>query len=300
MKNRLIATIGLIAALTATGCAGAAGGSSQTQEPQTADTEKTEAGQENPENAGVTAAEPEIIKYESSEGWSVSYNSADIEMTEDDGAYFKYKGEAEGTNQVYVRYYPGQMPDEALGEAMAGGQDMPEHTRSEGYFAGRTDVWSLRTSMQSEVIPGTREDFIAVERNGGTLLLQITTAEQADEETGIRVSDALAAIVDSFELKDQEPQTYSASVPGRYASDAADGIEGEESGEYYVLLNEDHTGVIHIQDEVQIIWYSRDGIILNAETGEQIYEYTVEGDSLYLRDSADDTAEMTEFVREAK
>ena len=135
---------------------------------------------------------------------------------------------------------------------------------------------------------------------GGTLLVQITTTKQADEETGIRVSDALAFVIDSFELQDQQPQTYSAYVPGRYVRDAADGIEGEENAVYYIQLNEDHTGVIHMQDDIQVIWYSREGKILNAGTGDQIYEYTVEGDNLYLRDSSDDEAEVLEFAREAE
>ena len=76
-----------------------------------------------------------------------------------------------------------------------------------------------------------------------------------------------------------------------------DEIEGQEvSAELYVQLNEDHTGVIHMQDDVQVIWYSREGVVLSAETGKQIYEYNVEGDNLYLRESEED--DFMEFVRE--
>ena len=191
------------------------------------------------------------------------------------------------------------MPDEVLGAAMSVNNEMPDHTRSEGYFAGRTDVWALRTSMESAYFPNAIDDFIAVERNGGTLLLQITTPKQADEAAGIKVSDALAAVVDSFELIDQQPQTYSQYVPGKYVTSAEDGIEGEESTEYYVQFNEDHTGLIHLQDDISVIWYSREGKVLNAETGEQIYEYDVEGDSLYLTDYSDENAEAIEFTRES-
>ena len=300
MKNRLLVSIGLAAAVAAASVTGCAGSGSQTEAPQTAETVETAAAQETAGSAEVQTAETANIKYESSDGWSASYNSAELDLIEDDGVYFIYKGDAEGTNQINVKYYPGQMPDEVLYAVMAGDQDMPEHTRSEGYFAGRTDVWALRTSMQSAVIPGAEEDYIAVERNGGTLLVQITTTKQADEETGIRVSDALAFVIDSFELQDQQPQTYSAYVPGRYVRDAADGIEGEKNAVYYIQLNEDHTGVIHMQDDIQVIWYSREGKILNAGTGDQIYEYTVEGDNLYLRDSSDDEAEVLEFAREAE
>ena len=196
-----------------------------------------------------------------------------------------------------MKYYEGEMPDEILYNVMADENGLPEHTRSEGYFAGRTDVWSLRTSMASVTVEGATEDFIAVERNGGTLLIQITTTKQADEGKGIAVADALAGVVDSFELADQQPQTYSSSVPGKYIANVTDEIEGQEvSAEFYVQLNEDHTGVIHMQDDVQVIWYSREGVVLSAETGKQIYEYNVEGDNLYLRESEED--DFMEFVRE--
>ncbi len=51
-----------------------------------------------------------------------------------------------------------------------------------------------------------------------------------------------------------------------------------------------------MQDDVQVIWYSREGVVLSAETGKQIYEYNVEGDNLYLRESEED--DFMEFVRE--
>ena len=108
---------------------------------------------------------------------------------------------------------------------------------------------------------------------------------------------ALAAVVDSFEPNDQQPQTYSQYVPGKYVTTFEDGIEGEESTEYYVQFNEDHTGLIHMQDDISVIWYSRDGVVLNADTGEQIYEYNVEGDSLYLTDYADENRETLEFTK---
>ena len=270
MKSKWIAAIGLTAVMMVTGC----------------------------------AAQSAVAKYESPQGWSVSYDSSLFEVTEDDGTNFIYKGEAEGTNRISVKYYADQMPDEVLYEAMADAEGLPEHTRSEDYFAGRTDVWSIRTSMASQAVPGATEDFIAVERNGGTLLVQITTTAQADDATGIGVSDALAAIVDSFELADQQPQTYSAFVPGKYTATVTDEIDGNEvSAEYYVQLNEDHTGVISMQDEIPVIWYSREGKILNAETSEQIYEYTVEGDTLYLTDPAESESEEPvtfEFTREAE
>ena len=296
MKKKLVMTMGLAVALIVTGCAANGASNAQTESAQEAETVQAEVAQE---TETEQEAEAGIEKYESSDGWSVSYDSACIELIEDDAVYFKYTGEAEGTNQIAVMYYPDKMPDEVLTAAISKDTDgeIPEHTRREGYFAGREDVWSMIDSMDSVTFPDATDDFIGVERNGGTLLIQITTTKQADDETGMQVSDALAAVVDSFELNDQQPQTYSQYVPGKYVTTFEDGIEGEESTEYYVQFNEDHTGLIHMQDDISVIWYSRDGVVLNADTGEQIYEYNVEGDSLYLTDYTDENRETLEFTK---
>ena len=130
-------------------------------------------------------------------------------------------------------------------------------------------------------------------------MLEITSTGQADEKTGMEVSDTLAAIVDSFELIDQEPQTYSQWIPGKYMMTSGEEIEGQEvSSDSYVQLNEDHTGTIHMQDDIQIIWYSREGRILSADSGEQIFEYVCEGATLYLNDPAQE-GESLMFTRQA-
>lgn len=305
MNNKTLITMGLIAAMLMTGCAGKAGAGAQAGATQTdaAQTEATavEEKTETEAGAGQEAAAPETVKYESTDGWSAVYEKNSIEVIEDDGVYFNYIGKADGVNQINVKYYADQMPDEVLYNVMADENGLPEHTRSEGYFGKGTDVWALRTSMTSVTVENAAEDFIAVERNGGTLLVQITTTKQADEMTGMGVSDALSAVLDSFELKDQQPQTYSANVPGKYVAEVTDQIDGQEvKAEFYVQFNEDHTGVIHMQDDVQVIWYSREGKVLDAQTGEQIYEYVVEGDMLYLTDTAAENPETLEFTKEAE
>ena len=300
MNNKTLVTMGLIAAMLMTGCAGKAGTGTQTDAAQTEAT-AVEAQAETEAGAGQETAAAEFVKYESADGWSTSYDKNSIEVTEDDGTWFSYIGKADGVNRIIVKYYPGQMPDEVLYDVMADANGMPEHTRSEGYFGTGTDVWSMRTSMASEVIENATEDYIAVERNGGTLLLQVITTGQADEMTGMSVSDALSAVIDSFELKDQQPQTYSANIPGKYTAQITDQIDGQEvTAEYFVQFNEDHTGVIHMQDEIPVIWYSREGKVLSEQTGEQIYEYVVEGDMLYLTDTADQNPETIEFTKEAE
>ena len=305
MYNKAFVTMGLIAAMLMTGCAGKAGAGAQAGATQTdaAQTEATavEEKTETEAGAGQEAAAPETVKYESTDGWSAVYEKNSIEVIEDDGVYFSYIGKADGVNQINVKYYADQMPDEVLYNVMADENGLPEHTRSEGYFGKGTDVWALRTSMTSVTVENAAEDFIAVERNGGTLLVQITTTKQADEMTGMGVSDALSAVLDSLERKDQQPQTYSANVPGKYVAEVTDQIDGQEvKAEFYVQFNEDHTGVIHMQDDVQVIWYSREGKVLDAQTGEQIYEYVVEGDMLYLTDIAAQDPEAIEFTKEAE
>lgn len=305
MYKKTLVTMGLIAAMLMTGCAGKTGTGTQTDAAQadTAQTEATavEAKTETEDGAAQETVAAELVKYESAEGWSAAYDKSVIEVTEDDGTWFNYIGKAEGVNRIIAKYYPGEMPDEVLYDVMADANGLPEHTRSEGYFGKGTDVWSIRTSMASGVIENATEDYIAVERNGGTLLLQVITSKQADEMTGISVSDALSAVLDSFELKDQQPQTYSANVPGKYVAKITDQIDGQDvTAEFFVQFNKDHTGVIHMQDEIPVIWYSRDGKVLSAQTGEQIYEYVVEGDALYLKDSADENAETIEFTKEAE
>ena len=227
MNNKTLVTMGLIAAMLMTGCAGKAGTGTQTDAAQTEAT-AVEAQAETEAGAGQETAAAEFVKYESADGWSTSYDKNSIEVTEDDGTWFSYIGKADGVNRIIVKYYPGQMPDEVLYDVMADANGMPEHTRSEGYFGTGTDVWSMRTSMASEVIENATEDYIAVERNGGTLLLQVITTGQADEMTGMSVSDALSAVIDSFELKDQQPQTYSANIPGKYTAQITDQIDGQE------------------------------------------------------------------------
>ena len=110
MKNRFLVTMGLIAALMATGCAGNAGSNQQPDAAQDAETvqvqeqqETTDAGQESAEPAQEAAA-PQTGKYESSNGWTATYNPAEIEAIEDDAVYFSYIGEAEGKRHDQGRH----------------------------------------------------------------------------------------------------------------------------------------------------------------------------------------------------
>ena len=191
-RKRILAASLIMTVMVAAGCAGSGNAGAGSAEAPAEAAQSAETVQETPVEGGDVL---QVEDYRNEQGWSVRYDSAVIEVTEGEQVTFDYTGAAEGTNRILVTYVPDKMPDEALYDAMADQDGQPEHTRSEGYFAGRTDVWSIRTEMESKSAPNARDSFIAVERNGGTLLIAVTTTEQADEETGIAVSDALAAVI---------------------------------------------------------------------------------------------------------
>ena len=287
-KYKALAAILLAAAMVTAGCAG------QTAAPKeqaaTAEAAPTEAA---PAEAAPTEAAP-------AEATQSEAAPAEAEAGPEKGVNFTYTGKSSGINSVGFYYFMNRMPDEVLYDAIANEDGLPEHTRSEGYFAGREDVWSMRVAVTPEEGSDDSQEFIAVEHNGGTLLVQIDSHKEADEATGMSISDTISAILDSFEFTDHEPQTYSEYVPGKYVQKYEEEIDGQKvTAEYFVELKEDHTGVISFQDEVPVIWYSREGILLNAETGEQIYEYVIEGNSLILIEETDgDEPAVFEFEKE--
>ena len=303
MMRRNIAVLLCAAMVLAAGCAGREAGSSAkpeaaqseetadaAQDAQQAENEEPDAEAAQQEAAQDTA--PDLQKYEGKD-WTVTYDPALVGASEEgDAVTFTYTGESAGTNSIKIQYVSDRMPDEVLYDAMADEEGLPEHTRSEGYFAGRSDVWALRTSVTDEAgEKGT--DYTAVEHNGGTLLITSDWQRQ-DDAVGTTVSDTMAQILDSFVFTSHDPQTWCDYVPGRYVQTLQEETEGETTEvEYYVELNADHTGTLSLQDEIPVIWYCREGRLLNADTYEQIGEYTIEGDTLYLADQGESLGEFT-------
>ena len=263
-------------------------------------------------------AETDLITFESSDGWFVKYDANLIAVTEGDtDVTFEYIGESSGENRITIRYVSQEIPDEALYEAMAVDDELPEHVRREGYFAGRSDVWSLRAALTNVNGEETGREYIAVEHNDGTLIVDVLSDPEEDEEIRAKIADVLSGVLDSFTFTEHRPQTMYTYVSGRYeeilpderADDAAadaesaemagtgQAAETAESRTGFVELGEDHTGLISLQDEIPIIWYCRDGVILDADSGEQIYEYNIEDDLLYLRDvNSDATFEFERVI----
>ena len=301
-KSEVRKLCGVICAvvLAVTGCGaggGTAGSAGDTQNAQTEDAGETntEAAAEatapaaSGETTQVEPGEGGRVLYESSDGWTVEYDSSVIALSEEaavDRVTFNYTGESGGENYIEVTYFPDKQDQEALYDVMADADGLPEHVRSEGYFDGREDIWSLRTMVDTVGADGEPEykDYIAVEHNGGALVLECVRQVELDEAAEQRIDDCFSDILDSLTFTNHAPQTGDEYVWGKYTGlPAEEGIEGQpDAAETFVLMNADHTGTIHLQDDIPIIWYRRDGVILNAQTYEQIYEYVVEGDMLYL------------------
>ena len=267
--------------------------------------ESAEAGKTAGETAPAQESATEIAgeKYESEDGWSVRYDSDLVEVEEtSDAVVFTYTGECSGTNSIGISYIPNTSTDIVLADKMIDHEDS-QIERSEGYWGGRTDIWAFSV----DVIPewSSTLGYTAVEYDDGVLLVEKRGYTETDEELGTQIADTMTAILDSFEFKEFKPQTEYDYMPGKYtlnttapasgeAADAgspSDGNEGEavNAGDYpkVILLREDHTGTITIQDKVDITWYSRDSLIRENQPGGNTYYFDIEGDYLYLQQGED-------------
>ena len=242
----------------------------------------------NPEAADETEADeeeeepqvPEDKEYKSSNGWSVKYDPSVITVNEDkDMTSFVYTGESAGTNMLAISYVADKQPEEVLSEMTEGWGDQEKVQRSESYFPGTNDKWGYwRSLISNGEGSGLSEEIFAGEYNGGVLVFEFITHLAKNDEIDIPVSDALSAIVDSITYDDFGPQTMYEYYPGVYKMSETEEIEGEEvTYEYSVTLNEDHSGVISMQDDVYVMWGST--MLILADNS---YEYTIEGDNLMI------------------
>ena len=237
-----------------------------------------------------TVTENKEETYTSKDGWSVKYNSTLVNVNEsDDGVSFVYTGESAGTNMITISYIKDKLPQEVLGEVTADWDD-EKTVRTEGYFAGEN--WAFYRDLISEGGSGLSQHFIAAEYNDGVILIEEISHTSADEED-LAVSDTMANILDSMEFDNYKPQKQFEYIPGVYSQTYTEEMDGENvEVTYTVTLNEDHTAVLSIQDEVEGIWSST-GIRLDNKT---FYEYTVEGEKLYVNFDG----EWSEFTKEDK
>ncbi|MCR5405673.1 MAG: hypothetical protein K6E88_02705, partial [Lachnospiraceae bacterium] len=227
------------------------------------------------------AAEQEVSEekeYVSDRGWSVKYDPSIITVNEgEDMTSFVYTGESAGTNMLTISYIADKLPDEVLSELTEGWGDPGSVESSESYFPGTSDKWGLwRTLLSNGEGSGLSENVFAGEYNGGVLMFDFTTHKAEDDSIDIPVSDALSAVIDSIKYEDFGPQTMYEDYPGVYKMEETEEIEGEEmTYEYSITLNEDHSGVISIQDDINMMWGSN--LLIGADFS---YDYSVDGDKL--------------------
>ena len=226
------------------------------------------------EEPAETAPADGLSTYTSSDGWSVQYDADSIEVEEGGGAVtFLYLGDPDHSTMATISYEAEKMPQEVLYDLTADWGSEEEIERTEGIFPGTDDKWGYwRVLNQPEGSEEPCRTAIAGEYNGGTLLLQNTTYLTGNEEIDMDAAGALETIVDSITYENFEPQTMYAYVPGTYSAQ-------QDGATYSVTLNEDHTGVLSLQDDIDILWGETE---LMAADGDFTYEYTIEGENLYL------------------
>ena len=278
MRNRLLAALICAAVITAAGCGSQAGGNNSTGRAtesekdsgaQDGNAETGEQGSGTVESdsdgsgAGKTAAgagmtsesavqqepaAPKGEKYVSEDGWSVYYDDELVEVSEGtDLVEFVYTGECSGTNKIGIRYIPNTATDIVLAEKYMDEDDdeSPKIERSEGYFGGRTDIWSF--SVDELRSGNSTHGYTAVEHNRGVLLIERTGYKEADEELGTQIADTMSSILSSFEFEKHAPQTEYDYIPGKYELNA-EGVRGSAEGfPAEILLREDHTGTFTMQ-----------------------------------------------------
>ena len=216
--------------------------------------------------------------YTSEDGWSVRYDPALVEAAKIDEhtAQFVYLGESAGTSMVTIRCIADKQPEEVLYEVTSEwGADQEDITRNEGIFPGTDDQWGYwRILPPAEEGSGLSEAAIAGEYNGGVLLFEITSHISGDDEMDMAVSDTLSEVIASITYENFEPQEMYSYYPGTYTCTE----EGKE--DWTVTLREDHTGIISLDEDINVFWGSQQ--FIGADAAGIYYEFDIEGSSLYL------------------
>ena len=286
---------GALLAAAFTGCSGNGNQGTEAQTTAAAETQETSAAAETTaqdanvsgRNESETAADSQNASdeqsYQSKDGWSVRYDASLIEVKEEDGAAaFIYKNDSAENSMVTIRTVSGKQPEEALAELTSewGEDDSIQEKihRSEGFFPGTSDKWGYWRTLHGTT-DGTEPDRTAIagEYNGGVLIFEFTSFRTGDDGIDMAQSDVLAEIVDSVAYEKFEAQSLYEGIAGEYYAE-----EDEETGETCTLsLKEDHTGVLHLQNDSRILWGSIR--LTAANPADPSYEYTREGDTMLIK-----------------
>ena len=228
----------------------------------------------------------ETLTYVSEGGnWKISYDTSKYSLNDTLGngeICFNYIAGSSGTNAVIISYHKNQMPDEVLYEKV---KDIDDSRIERGECSfGQDMYWAHFRRIKPENEDPEKGDvvyecFKAMEHNGGTVLLDfIGHLETNDEWYSNEINDE-SELINTFELLNHQPQTEYAHIPGTYIREYTDEIGGDEvSIKESIVLREDHSCEMTFQDTVCGEWTGTE-ILINW--GDD-YEYSVEGDSLYL------------------
>ena len=230
---------------------------------------------------GSVESAADMQVYESSIGWKIKYDASCFELKEADGkTEFDFTGDDTVKDSLTISYVEGQMPDEALYTATAE-LDQEKIERSEGWFPDSSNWSFTRNADPYTGADSIYRNFRGIEHNGGTVIIEIVWDGSADEAKAMYASDKLAELADSFEFTSHRPQEQFAYVPGVYSKSYTEEIEGQKNElTYSIELNADHTGMLHIQDDVPIYWTS---MMFYSEDGSNAGEYKIEGETLYYK-----------------
>ncbi len=276
MKNFFALTIAGVMMFSVTGCFD--------KQEDTGAAEKTAAAEEKTE--AETEAEPDgeqdVMTYMSPDGYQLRYDPKNVESVEIDEhtENFVYIGESAGTSMLTVSYIDGKQPEEVLYELTESWGEQEDLARTEGLFPGTDDKWGFwRIQSDSEGGSGLYQTAIAGEYNGGVLMFEIIEHMGDDEEMNTAVSDTLSGIIDSITYDNFEPQVMYEYVSGEYSQ------TDEDNKGYHISLNEDHTGTAKLDEDIPVFWGSYE--LIAADRANTTFEYSIEGDDLYLNYNGD-------------
>lgn len=153
--------------------------------------------------AGSSAAQTDG-KFSSPDGWNVEYNPSLIEVNkiDDHTQSFVYTGECAGSCLVTISYKEGKKPADVVAEVTKDwGADGNKLNKSESTLPGSDNKKALYYELPADGGSNLSSTIIAGEYKNGTLSFEVTFHKADKEDMDMKVSDTLAAIIDSVTYK---------------------------------------------------------------------------------------------------
>lgn len=230
--------------------------------------------------------------YENEHGWTTRFEPEKIELDAEDSddVKFNYTGEAVGENYVEIRYIPDKQAREVLTEeldALAKEWELdPEEDISRDESFIYEDKWAyLAVAEFSDDERNVTVSYQSAEYNGGVILTKMVEGLTDENVLEGKMGDVLWQILDQLSFYQYEPQEEFAYVPGTYSC-------VDDDSEDQIILKEDHSGFLEFGKRMPINWGSWQ---IMVDGTEDEYEYSIEGETLYLKGDGD----VTEFRKTA-